>query len=180
MLSTNAMHFVYCLSGCCAVSLPPKSTYIRFTLSCYNLCLPCIAVTKISCQKAPWLWWPSVATAISHMAWRLERKHTRHECQESFPITPAASLFRPSIIIGKPFSLYSTSSLPCGIAPMAQFHTHPFLVVSLILYLLYPFHFSSIVFAASDIFRKSTSCVTNAKLGIMDAFQKIFLYVPCI
>ena len=63
---------------------------------------------------------------------------------------------------------------------MAQFHTHPFLVVSLILYLLYPFHFSSIVFAVSDIFRKGTSCVANAKLGIMDAFQKIFLYVPCI
>ena len=141
------------------------------------MAFPFIAVTKISCQKTPWLWRPTVATAISHMAWRLERKHTRHECQESFPITPAASLFRSSIIIGKPFSLYSTSSLPCGIAPRAQFHTHPFLVVSLILYLLYPFHFSSIVFAASDIFRKGTSCVANAKLGIMDAFQKIFLYV---
>ena len=88
-------------------------------------------------------------------------------------MTPAASLFRPSVIIGKPFSLYSTSSLPCGIAPMAQFHTHPFLVVSLILYLLYPFHFSSIVFAASDIFRKGTSCVANAKLDIMDASKNL-------
>ena len=92
---------------------------------------PFIAVTKISCQKAPWLWRPTVATAISHMEWRLERKHTRHGCQESFPITPAASLFRPSVIIGKPFSLYSTSSLPCGIAPTAQFHTRPFLVIIL-------------------------------------------------
>ena len=152
---------------------------------------PFIAVTKISCQKAPWLWRPTVATAISHMAWRLERKHTRHGCQESFPITPAASLFhfsfindrsslfRPSIIIGKPFSLYSTSSLPCGIAPMAQFHTHPFLVV-ILCSSTYSHFISSIVFAASDIFRKGTSCVANAKLGIMDAFQKIFLYVPCI
>ena len=41
-----------------------------------------IAVTKISCQKAPWLWRPTVTTAISHTAWRQERKHTRHECQE--------------------------------------------------------------------------------------------------
>lgn len=165
------------LSGCCAVSLPPISFIFASRLPFIIHGLPFIAVTKISCQKAPWLWRPTVATAISHMEWRLERKHTRHECQESFPITPAASLFRPSVIIGKPFSLYSTSSLPCGIAPMAQFHTHPFLVVSLILYLLYPFHFSSIVFATSDIFRKGTSCVANAKLGIMDAFQKIFLYV---
>ena len=132
---------------------------------------PFIAVTKISCQKAPWLWRPTVATAISHMAWRLERKHTRHECQESFPITPAASLFRPSVIIGKPFSLYSTSSLPCGIALMAQFHTHPFLVV-ILCSSTYNHFISSIVFAASDIFRKGTSCVANAKLGIMDAFQK--------
>lgn len=49
--------------------------------------------------------------------------------------------------------------------------------------MVYPFYsrfISSIVFAASDIFRKGTSCVANAKLGIMDAFQKIFLYVPCI
>jgi len=37
--------------------------------------------------------------------------------------------------------------------------------------------FSSIVFAASDIFRKGTSWMSNAKLGIKDAFQKIFLYV---
>lgn len=95
------------------------------------------------------------------------------------PITPAASLFRPSIIIGKPFSLYSTSSLPCGIAPMAQFHTHPFLVV-ILCSSTYSHFISSIVFAASDIFRKGTSCVANDKLGIMDAFQKIFLYVPCI
>ncbi len=100
-------------------------------------------------------------------------------CQESFPITPAASLFRPSIIIGKPFSLYSTSSLPCGIAPIAQFHTHPFLVV-ILCSSTYSHFISSIVFAASDIFRKGTSCMANAKLGIMDAFQKIFLYVPCI
>lgn len=106
-------------------------------------------------------------------------KHTRHGCQESFPITPAASLLRPSIIIGKPFSLYSTSSLPCGIAPMAQFHTHPFLVV-ILCSITYSRLISSIVFAASDIFRKGTSCVANDKLGIMDAFQKIFLYVPCI
>lgn len=42
-----------------------------------------------------------------------------------------------------------------------------------------PYH-SSAGLAASDIFRKGTSCVANAKLGIMDAFQKIFLYVPCI
>ena len=83
------------------------------------------------------------------------------------------------LLIGKPFSLYSTSSLPCGIAPMAQFHTHPFLVV-ILCSSTYSHFISTIVFAASDIFRKGTSCVANAKLGIMDAFQKIFLYVPCI
>ena len=98
MLSTNAMHFVYCLSGCCAVSLPPKSTYIRFTSSCCNLCLPFIAVTKISCQKASCLWQPTVATARSHLAWRQERKHFRHECQESFLEAPIVSLFHSLFI----------------------------------------------------------------------------------
>ena len=62
---------------------------------------------------------------------------------------------------------------------MAQFHTHPFLVV-ILCSSTYSHFIPSIVFAASDIFRKGTSCVANAKLGIMDAFQKIFLYVPCI
>lgn len=167
------------LSGCCAVSLPPISFIFASRLPFIIHGLPFYSRYKISCQKAPWLWRPTVATAISHMAWRQERKHTRHGCQESFPITPAASLFRPSVIIGKPFFLYSTSSHPCGIAPMAQFHTHPFLVV-ILCSSTYSHFISSIVFAASDIFRKGTSCVANAKLGIMDAFQKIFLYVPCI
>ena len=177
MLSTNATPFVKLLVWLLRSFTPTHIFYICFSSSFYNPWFTLfIAVTKISCQKAPWLWRPTVATAISHMAWRLERKHTRHGCQESFPITPAASLFRPSIIIGKPFSLYSTSSLPCGIAPMAQFHTHPFLVV-ILCSSTYSHFISSIVFAASDIFRKGTSCLSNAKLGIVDAFQKIFLYV---
>lgn len=86
---------------------------------------------------------------------------------------------RTAIISVKPFSLYSTSSLPCGTAPLVQFHTHPFLVV-ILCSSTYSYFISSIVFAASDILRKGTSCMANAKLGIMDAFQKIFLYVPCI
>ena len=46
----------------------PKPTYIRFTSSCFNLCLPFIIVTKISCQKASCLWQPTVATARSHLS----------------------------------------------------------------------------------------------------------------
>ena len=101
-----------CLSGCCAVSLPPKSTYIRFTSSGFNLCLPFIAVTKISCQKASCLWQPTVATARSHLAWRQERKHFRHECQESFPEASIVSLFHSLFISDRSSFLFITLSLP--------------------------------------------------------------------
>ena len=100
------------LSGYCAVSLPPKSPYIRFTSSCCNLCLPFIAVTKISCQKASCLWQPTVATARIHLPWRQERKHTRHECQESFPDAPIASLFHFLFISVKPSFPFITVSHP--------------------------------------------------------------------
>ena len=112
MLSTNAMLFVCCLSGCCAVSLPPKTTYIRFTSSCFNLCLPFIVVTKISCQKASCLWQPTVATARSHLAWRQERKHFRHECPESFLEAPIVSLFHSLFLNAKSSFLFITLSLP--------------------------------------------------------------------
>jgi hypothetical protein len=47
---------------------------------------------------------------------------------------------------------------------MAQFHTHPFLVV-ILCSSTYSHFISSIVFAASDIFRKGTSCVAKRQIG---------------
>ena len=160
-----------CLSGYCAVSLPPISFIFASCLPFIIHGLPFYSRHKDFMPKGSL----TVATNCRYCnkphGMKQERKHTRHGCQESFPITPAASLFRPSVIIGKPFSLYSTSSLPCGIAPMAQFHTHPFLVV-ILCSSTYSHFISSIVFAASDIFRKGTSCMANAKLGSWMLFKK--------
>lgn len=131
MLSTNAIPFVKEFVWLLRSFTPTHTFYIRFTYSRYNLRSPILISPKISCQKAPCLWQPTVATAKSHLAGRLERKHTRHECRQSLLNAPAASLCLPLFIDGEPFPCSITSSLPCGTAPTAQFHTHPFLVVTL-------------------------------------------------